>query len=107
MQNFIFIFLRYYLFIHERHIRGGGQREEQAPCREPDVGRDPRSPGITPWTEGGAKPLSHRGCPMLSEFYYYFFKIYVFEKREREPLLCHGVGEAEGESQADVGVSIS
>ena len=24
------------------------QREKQAPCREPDVGLDPRSPGIGP-----------------------------------------------------------
>ena len=93
------------------------QREKWAPCREPDVGLDPGSPGsgpglqaalnrcttgaarfylfmrdtqreaetqaegevgsmqeaqhgtrswvprIMPWVEGGAKPLSHCGCP--------------------------------------------
>ena len=33
-------FRRFYLFIHERHR----QREKQAPCREPDVGLDPRTP---------------------------------------------------------------
>ena len=37
---------------------------------------------ITPWAKGGAKPLSHQGCPKMSlldgninvtEVYYYFF----------------------------------
>ena len=34
--------------------RDTGQREKQAPCREPDVGLDPESPvsRITPWAEG-------------------------------------------------------
>ena len=46
----------------ERERQRHRQREKQAPCREPDVGLDPRSPG-SPWAEGGAKPLSHLGCP--------------------------------------------
>ena len=29
-------------------------------------GRSRLHAGITPWTEGGAKLLSHRGCPNLS-----------------------------------------
>ena len=45
----------------ERHR----QREKQVPCREPDVGLDPGS-RITPWAEGGVKPLNHPGCPELS-----------------------------------------
>ena len=44
----------------ERERQGHRQREKQAPCREPDVGLDPRSPGSRP---GHAKLLSHRGCP--------------------------------------------
>ena len=28
------------------------QREKQAPCREPDMGLDPWSPGIPPWAKG-------------------------------------------------------
>ena len=28
---------------------------------------------ITPWAKGGAKPLSHLGCPVL-----FFNKIYLF-----------------------------
>ena len=39
------------------------QREKQAPCREPDVGLDPRSPGSRPGPKAGAKPLSHPGIP--------------------------------------------
>ena len=42
----------FYLFIHERHTEREAQtqrqREKQAPCREPDVGLDPKSPGSRP-----------------------------------------------------------
>ena len=38
-------------------------REKQAPCREPDVGFDPRSPGSHPGLKAGVKPLSHPGIP--------------------------------------------
>ena len=34
------------------------QREKQTPCREPDVGPDPRTP------KAGAKQLSHPGIPL-------------------------------------------
>ena len=46
-QPFIyFLFLRFYLFIHERHrVR---HREKQAPRREPNMGLDPGSPGSHP-----------------------------------------------------------
>ena len=46
--------LRFYLFIHEgqrekkREAEAETQREKQAPCREPDVGLDLRSPGSGP-----------------------------------------------------------
>ena len=63
--SFIFIFLRFYLFIHERHRererQRHRQREKQAPCRKPDVGLDPRTPGSCPGPKAGAKPLSHPG----------------------------------------------
>ena len=39
------------------------QREKQAPCREPEVALDPRSPGSGPGPKAGAKPLSHPSCP--------------------------------------------
>ena len=39
------------------------QREKQAPCREPDMGLHPRSPGSHPGQKAVLKPLSHPGCP--------------------------------------------
>ena len=41
------------------------QREKQAPCREPDVGLDPRTPGSRPGLKAGAKPLRHPGIPVF------------------------------------------
>ena len=38
-------------------------REKQAPCWEPDVGLDPRTPGSRPGLKAGTKPLSHQGFP--------------------------------------------
>ena len=43
----------------QRHRR----REKQAPCREPDSGLDPGTPGSRLWPKAGAKPLSHPGIP--------------------------------------------
>ena len=48
-----FFFLRFYLFIHEtnrvREAETHRQREEKkAPCKEPDAGLNPRSPGSHP-----------------------------------------------------------
>ena len=50
MENCVIrIFLKI-LFIHERNTeeQRHRQREKQAPCREPDVGLDPGSPGSCP-----------------------------------------------------------
>ena len=52
----VLFFLIFYLFIHERHRerekarerQRHRQRERQAPCREPDAGLDPKSPGSGP-----------------------------------------------------------
>ena len=49
----------------ERERQRHRQREKQAPCREPDVGLNPGSPGSCPGRKAGAKPLSHQGCPAL------------------------------------------
>lgn len=43
----------------ERHR----QKEKQDPCREPEVGPDPRTAGSHPGLKGGAKPQSHPGIP--------------------------------------------
>ena len=42
------------------------QREKQAPCREPDVGLDPGTPGLRPELKADAQPLSYPGIPILS-----------------------------------------
>ena len=52
----------------ERERQRHRQREKQAPCREPDVGLNPGSPGSHPGLKGGAKPLSHPGCPRIKNF---------------------------------------
>ena len=41
------------------------QREKQAPCREPIVGLDPRSPGSQPGPKADAQLLSHPGIPHI------------------------------------------
>ena len=55
----------------ERERQRHRQREKQAPCREPDAGLDPRSPGSGPKLKAGAKPLSHLGCPL----HYFYSKL--------------------------------
>ena len=65
-KSWLFFFK--HLFIHERHGGWGQrhrQREKQAPCREPDVGPDPRSPGSCSGPKAGVKPLSHPGTPLF------------------------------------------
>ena len=63
-----FFFLRFYLFIHERHREKERQRcrqrEKQDPHREPDVGLDPGTPGSCPGPKASTQPLSHPGVPM-------------------------------------------
>ena len=39
------------------------QREKQAPCREPNMGLDPRTPGTCPGLKAGAQLLSYPGVP--------------------------------------------
>ena len=63
------LFKRFYLCIHEtqrkreRERQRPRQREKQAPCREPDVGLDPGSPGSCPGPKADAQPLSPPGTP--------------------------------------------
>ena len=49
----------------ERERQRHRQREKQAPCREPDMGPDPWTPGSCPELKAGAKPLSHSGIPLF------------------------------------------
>ena len=71
-QPSFFFFLRFiYLLMRERERerQRHRQREKQAPCREPDVGFDPGTPGSLLGPKAGTKPLSHPGIPCLCIFY--------------------------------------
>uniref|UniRef100_A0A8C0Q1Y4 G protein-coupled receptor kinase n=1 Tax=Canis lupus familiaris TaxID=9615 RepID=A0A8C0Q1Y4_CANLF len=65
--SFFLFFLRFYLFIHERHTQRERQRhrqrEKQAPCRGPDVRLDPGTPGSHSGSKAGAKLMNHPGIP--------------------------------------------
>ena len=52
----------------EREGQRHRQREKQAPCREPDVELDPRTPGSHSGLKAGTKPLSHPGIPSNTAF---------------------------------------
>ena len=50
--------------MRDTHREAETQTEEkQAPCREPYVGLDLRTPGSCPGPKAGAKWLSHPGIP--------------------------------------------
>ena len=49
--------------MRERERQRHKQREKQAPCREPDVGLDPRTLGSRPEPKAEAQPWSHPGVP--------------------------------------------
>ena len=63
----LFIYLYKILFIyswktHKKKQRHR-QKEKQAPCGEPEVRLDPRSPGSRPEPKADSQPLSHLGIP--------------------------------------------
>ena len=66
LKDFIYLFMR----DTEREAKTGRersrdrQREKQASCMEPDVGRDPRTPGSRPGPKADTEPLSHPGVPV-------------------------------------------
>ena len=62
----------FYLFIHERHSekQRHRQREKQAPCREHNVGLDPRTLGSLPEPKADGQPLSHPGIPLPPFFFF-------------------------------------
>ena len=47
----------------ERERQRHRQRKKQAPCREPDVGLNPRTLGSHPGPKADTQPLSHPGVP--------------------------------------------
>ena len=47
----------------QKERQGHRQREKQAPCREPDMGLNPGTPGSCPGLKADAQLLSHPGIP--------------------------------------------
>ena len=67
-EDIFSIFLkRFYLFRETQRKREAEirQREKQAPCREPHLVLDLRTPGSHPRLKAVPKPLSHPGCPIF------------------------------------------
>ena len=72
------------------------QREKQSPCRKPDVGLDPRTPGSCPEPKADAQPLSHPSVP-LPRFYTRCKISSLYSSCFAEPPLKHkGYWEGQG-----------
>ena len=61
-------FLIFYLFMRDTHkekerCRDTGREREAGSMQEAQCGTRSRVSWTTPWAKGGAKPLSHQGCP--------------------------------------------
>ena len=65
-----FDFLRFYLFVHERHRERQihRQREKQTPHREPDEGLDPRTLGLLTQAKGRHSTAKPPRCPKIFSF---------------------------------------
>ena len=66
--TFYFIFLKI-LFIYSLEAQREREAETQSegeagPCREPDAGLDPGTPGSRPGLKADAQPLSPPGIPL-------------------------------------------
>ena len=68
----------------ERERQRHRRREKQAPCREPNMGLDPGTPGLCAGPKAGAKPLSNPGIPNSSFSKRLLFIHLFIHERERE-----------------------
>ena len=77
LLKFCFVFEDFiYLFMRDTKRERHRQREKQAPCREPDVGVNPRNPGSCPELKAGTltTELPRRPLNLLK-----FFKTALYE----------------------------
>ena len=79
-KDFIYLFMRDRE--RDRERQRNRQREKQASCREPHGGLDPRTPGSHPERKGGAKPLSHLGCPLFNYFAIFTVSLFIIGLEE-------------------------
>ena len=71
--------------MRERERERERLREKQAPCRETDVGLDPRTVGSQPESQADAQPLSHPGVCFVLFCFAKTLLIYLAERdRERQ-----------------------
>ena len=87
LSSAICLYFLFYLFIHEKQREREREREAEGEAGSMQGAQRVtlyRVSRIMPWAEGGAKPLSHPGCP-LSALIFFFFKIYLFiHEKHRE-----------------------
>ena len=67
----------------ERKRQKHRQRQKQVPCREPDVGLDPGTPGSHPGRKADAQALSHPGAPSIP-----FYSPIIFYHVDKIFYLC-------------------
>ena len=74
----LFIYLRFYLFIHETHRERGRhrQREKHTPWGEPDVGLDPWTPGSSPGPKADTQLPGIPKVNFLKIILFYFLNIF-------------------------------
>ena len=65
-----------YLLMRDRERQRRRQKEKQAPCKEPDVGLDPGTPGSRPVSKADTQPLSHPGIPLFFNVHFEVERIY-------------------------------
>ena len=69
---FYFLFFKDFVYLWERERERERQREKQAPCREPDVGLDPGTPGSHPGLKVALNHWATQGSPspvLYSEYH--------------------------------------
>ena len=108
--TFVYLLIRDREKERQRH----GQREKQAPCRKPDVGLDPRTPGSS-LSQVPVQMIHNRWDTQVSLFLIFYLREREREgEGERENMSARAGGGAERKEEADsllsrnpdVGVSI-
>ena len=86
------------------------QREKQAPCREPNVGLDPGTPGQCSEAKADTQPLRHAGIPstmyFLNASYMDIFRLYINLGHPASSNDQFMANEGEGESPKQTALSM-
>ena len=94
-----FFFLRFYLFIHEKHRERG---RDTGSIQGTRCGTWSWVSRITPWAEGSSRPLSHPGCPKFEVLYlnlsYHLQSAFTCSLRERDVIPSHSKANWDSET---------